>query len=717
MEGRNFYRIIGMTVCLVTVYVLSFSQAIPGSSRAGMELRIGNSSALDYLMRQISAANKQMVVFRDYGDGSNLFTQRALMNTSGKNYPVMDEMSPSPYGVSCIHVTYKMTSSDWNGYSFITGYMAKGDTEPTLDFGDHDTGFDLTGATKLTFKAKGATGNESVKFYFGGLGGTSAPYHDSDEVFLTTDNNGFITLTSDWKEYTIDLKGNDLSRIACGFAWVTSEPENHGLANVEFYLDDIIFHFDFERNDPLFLRSYAPLPLDDERSVINNISYVYDNAILAILLAQTGHVNYAVQIANALEFCVDNDSEYQSGIIRNGYVNGYPLSFPGWYSPKGSMFARLPGYPVPDLYASSLNAGVMAWTIEALLTVYEKTDATRFLNTAKLLAEQIIYNFGSNDAAGGFTGGIEGLDKTKLTYKSCEHNEDIYAAFKHLANELKKGNDPADIALAAKYLGEAKKARDFVLSMYEDGCFWVGTTNDGLTINKSNRALDAHTWGILTLINDGEITGKWNSGKVYEFASKTFARGDYKYEYNDTDTDPTNWWREGTAQMAVVALQLGKTADYERIMQNLNAAAEEDGSICAAAKDSLTTGFETIIVNENGDISYVPWYYDHRVSLASTVWLAFAQLYRSPYWVDNERIDAPVASALNVNYIDGSLKLSGLSGGETVTVYDVNGRQFLTQKTSNVSATIDVSALADGIYLVKVADGSKAATEKVFIRR
>ena len=81
----------------------------------------------------------------------------------------------------------------------------------------------------LTFWARGASGGEVVTFQFGLLG-KDKTYSDSASGKLDR-----VTLTQTWKRYTLDLKGQDLSRIKTGFCWVvaaTGQP-------VTFSLDDI----------------------------------------------------------------------------------------------------------------------------------------------------------------------------------------------------------------------------------------------------------------------------------------------------------------------------------------------------------------------------------------------------------------------------------------------------------------------------------------------
>jgi serine/threonine-protein kinase len=100
---------------------------------------------------------------------------------------------------------------------------------PPNDWGDKPGGYNLTGATRLTFWARGKEGGEVVTFKLGMLG-SDKKYPDSDHAELPD-----VALTRDWKQYRIDLTGKNLTCIKTGFVWVvhtTGKP-------VTFYLDDV----------------------------------------------------------------------------------------------------------------------------------------------------------------------------------------------------------------------------------------------------------------------------------------------------------------------------------------------------------------------------------------------------------------------------------------------------------------------------------------------
>jgi len=138
------------------------------------------------------------------------------------------EMDPSYNGDSysgryCIKMVYKKGGlQKWSGIYW---------QYPENNWGDKKGGYNLTGAKKLTFLAKGAQGYEIIsEVKVGGIRGN--PYSDSCGVGLTK-----IKLTPNWKKYTIDLSKFDLSLIMGGFCIVFNDKDNPNGCTV--YLDEI----------------------------------------------------------------------------------------------------------------------------------------------------------------------------------------------------------------------------------------------------------------------------------------------------------------------------------------------------------------------------------------------------------------------------------------------------------------------------------------------
>ena len=103
---------------------------------------------------------------------------------------------------------------------------------PANNWGSVDAGFDLSSATKLTFWARGAKGTERIEEFK--VGGIMGEYSDSDSATI-----GPVILNKEWTQYTIDLKGKDMSYIISGFVWSANVDNNPEGAT--FYLDEIKF--------------------------------------------------------------------------------------------------------------------------------------------------------------------------------------------------------------------------------------------------------------------------------------------------------------------------------------------------------------------------------------------------------------------------------------------------------------------------------------------
>jgi hypothetical protein len=100
---------------------------------------------------------------------------------------------------------------------------------PAGDWGDRGAGYNLTGATKLAFWARGEQGGEAVEFKFGIIPNT--------KKFFDTAGGALpkVQLTKEWKRYEIPVASQDLTRIKTGFVWTTQGAGKP----VVFYLDDI----------------------------------------------------------------------------------------------------------------------------------------------------------------------------------------------------------------------------------------------------------------------------------------------------------------------------------------------------------------------------------------------------------------------------------------------------------------------------------------------
>jgi len=166
------------------------------------------------------AGNKATLPFVVYDDGSDMpYIPSGWMGNHAA-IAMNDKHTDNPHsGRHCMQFQYR-AADNWGGIIF---------QHPANDWGDAPGGFDLSGASKLTFWARGEKGGEKVNFVMGVLKG-DAKYPDSASAELKD-----VVLTAEWKQYTIDLSGKDLSRIKTGFGWSLG---GQG-APVTFYVDDI----------------------------------------------------------------------------------------------------------------------------------------------------------------------------------------------------------------------------------------------------------------------------------------------------------------------------------------------------------------------------------------------------------------------------------------------------------------------------------------------
>jgi len=136
-----------------------------------------------------------------------------------------DACKDNPHsGSTCISVIYRPNVS--RGARWVGLYWQS----PPNNWGDRKGGYDLTGAKKLTFWARGEKGGERIEEVK--IGGITGTYPDSDIA-----SAGPFILTKDWQEYSINLEDKDLSYISGGFCWSTNIDVNPD--GCTFYLDNI----------------------------------------------------------------------------------------------------------------------------------------------------------------------------------------------------------------------------------------------------------------------------------------------------------------------------------------------------------------------------------------------------------------------------------------------------------------------------------------------
>src|SRR5690349_20358428 len=107
----------------------------------------------------------------------------------------------------------------------------------------------------------------------------------------------------------------------------------------------------------------------------------------------------------------------------------------------------------------------MAWVGQAMVQLYARTGDAAYRTGAKSVATWSQANAYDTHGAGGYIGGA--ASSCKLTWKSTEHNLDVYSFLSMLATETGDGT----------WNTRAAYAKAFVNAMWDStgNKFWVGT--------------------------------------------------------------------------------------------------------------------------------------------------------------------------------------------------------------------------------------------------
>lgn len=175
--------------------------------------------------QQSTSSFKPFYVYQNKGSRQNHYVPSGFM-PNGKCITFNDAWQEDCHsGSSCIKIDYDVQCSradqKWAGIYWLN---------PANNWGSRKGGYNLTGATYLTFWAKGAVGGEQIQEI--SVGGIEGKYPDSDKIIF-----GPIILSNQWKQYKVDLRGKDVSYISGGFSWATEEAVNP--VDCTFYLDEI----------------------------------------------------------------------------------------------------------------------------------------------------------------------------------------------------------------------------------------------------------------------------------------------------------------------------------------------------------------------------------------------------------------------------------------------------------------------------------------------
>jgi hypothetical protein len=170
------------------------------------------------------ATGNVFFVYADKGDMRNHYAPSGWMGDYGDLRIDDGSKEPPVVGKTSFKVIYSAQAkqgANWAGIYW---------QHPPNNWGSKPGGYDLSGYKRVTFQARGAKGGEKVADFK--IGGITGEQGDSDSAAT-----GPVELTKQWKTYTIDLAGKNLTHIAGGFCWVANRDDNP--QGFTIYLDDI----------------------------------------------------------------------------------------------------------------------------------------------------------------------------------------------------------------------------------------------------------------------------------------------------------------------------------------------------------------------------------------------------------------------------------------------------------------------------------------------
>jgi hypothetical protein len=621
-----------------SLFVTLFAAAGGGAQAAPLATGAPSAQAsLDSLRRVMDQFHDRFPVYDDISSAGNHFHAWAKIPDQNAAVSMLGAWTDNPHsGATAIRAEFDdVAGPNFGGFYMLNGILPAGAQSPQLNFGTiPNAGIDLTGATTLTFWARGQRGGEAIEFFVGGVGRDPSsglptfPYPDSTPVVKST----FI-LTQDWRQYRLSLTGKDLHYVLGGFGWDTSDTLSPGGA--VFFLDDIQFELspaaqEARLNQPRFLRSFTtapnqlqPPPVSDFDFVNRNVAHTYDNALALLAFLSDGtadSLRRARLIGDAFVYAIGHDRTYNGDRLRDAYAGGDLALPPGWTPNNRVGTVPIPGFFTEDHQAfieieqNGMSTGNNAWAATALLALFQRTSDSRYLNAAKTLGSFISTFRNDSGTYQGFQGGLddpETASPKRRPWASTEHNLDVTVAFTML------------YALTgdSQWATGAEHSRQLVDAMWDEvrGCNLTGTL-DPETRNAAPGQLpvDVQSWTVLAV--PGILARHPGLLDCAEHNHRTTDAGFSGFDFND---DRDGVWFEGTAHMAVAYVRAGNPGAAEALRQTLAQAQATppfgDGfGVAAASRNGLTTGFG--------------FFFFQRLHVGATAWNVFAQSAFNPFY-------------------------------------------------------------------------------------
>jgi hypothetical protein len=268
-------------------------------------------------------------------------------------------------------------------------------------------------------------------------------------------------------------------------------------------------------------------------------AFTYDDALFVDAMLAQGSANDIARakiVGNAFLYVQEHDAA-RDGRLRAAYAPT-PLRNPSDIKVDGN----------------ASDVGDMAWVGQALVQLYARTSDAEYLNGALKIAQWLQTNTYDTRGHGGYTGGYTARGR-KITWKSTEHNIDVYAFFTMLAAESGQ----------SEWTTNAAWAKGFVASMWAPrvGRFYVGTLDNGKTPNKPFKPEDVNSWSYLAFANpQWAAAPSWDVTHLavseHGFSGVSFCSG-----------DRSGVWFEGTGHLADALELRNESGDQAKARQYL----------------------------------------------------------------------------------------------------------------------------------------------------
>ncbi|AZN70227.1 hypothetical protein D5400_02095 [Georhizobium profundi] len=376
---------------------------------------------------------------------------------------------------------------------------------------------------------------------------------------------------------------------------------------------------------PFFYRSFEPANAGSRlHPSLENTAFTYDNALAAMALYACDRAEKARRVVDALIVAQATDRHYSDGRLRNAYRSG-PVSqaeesilLPGYWDAGANQW-------IEDGYQVGSATGSTAWGALAFLTAFAEENEPVFRQAAVDVMAWV--NTQTRDPLGkGYFGGFFGHEPAPQlqTWKSTEHNIDVYAANRWL-EDLDGGAQWAEAAESADVLLEAMWRPD-------TGSLHIGTLPDSDAPNLTSSGLDAQLWAPIGTDRFADRTDE-----IMAWTEDNHGIGEGTVSGFDFNDDRDGIWLEGTAQAALTYRLTGAAEKAEPLFATIAENFAPNGLVYATADEELTTGLSVGPASEPGDFKY------YRLPhVGATAWAALAALDWNPFTGRRESAATPL---------------------------------------------------------------------------